>query len=103
MLSVSRARVPAELETEYLATLRDLARLAGERGQRLWIFRSRTDPRLFLECSESAGEALHRTRAPRSTEEQRLERRLRELAEYAADAWELFDEIKFDADVRGAG
>lgn len=92
-LTISRCRVPPELETEYLATLRRLARLSSLRGQRLWVFRSRAHPHLFLECSESGSVASHRTVAERHPEEQALERQLRTLAQYEPGAWDLWEEL----------
>ena len=38
-LTVSRVRVRAEAEAEYLASVRELARVAEGRGRRLWVFR----------------------------------------------------------------
>ncbi|MDX2194737.1 MAG: hypothetical protein NW201_15450 [Gemmatimonadales bacterium] len=95
-LSLSICRVPAELETEYLATIRELARHARRRGQHLWAFRSRNQPHTFVECSESASAALHRTVVEKSTEEAQLERRLRTLAQYEASAWDLWEEVPLE-------
>ncbi|MFI5236206.1 MAG: hypothetical protein ACHQXA_10880, partial [Gemmatimonadales bacterium] len=90
-LSVSRATVTPERESEYLATAGDLARALEQRGQHLWVFRSDTDPGTFIEFSESPSAASHRTRASRLPKEQRLEARLRALASYAPDAWALWE------------
>lgn len=96
-LSISRARVAPAREAEYLATVRDLARELGRRGQHLWLFRSETDPRTYVEFSESGSTAAHRTRASRLPREQALESRLRTLVTYAPDAWERWDEVPLDA------
>jgi hypothetical protein len=90
-LSVSRATVAAGAEPEYLTIVGELARLSTGRGRRLWLFRAPGGGR-FLECSESVSAAEHRT-AARSPDEARLEQRLRELARYDRDAWELWEEV----------
>ncbi|MGH7533012.1 MAG: hypothetical protein ACREL4_06955, partial [Gemmatimonadales bacterium] len=92
-LSVSRAAVAAGREAEYLATVRDLALTLGQQGQHLWLFRSTTDERTFLEFSEGPSAATHRTQATLSFQEQQLESRLRTLAVYAPDAWALWEEV----------
>ncbi|MGH7591750.1 MAG: hypothetical protein ACREL2_09965 [Gemmatimonadales bacterium] len=92
-LSVSRAAVAAGREAEYLATVRDLALALGQQGQHLWLFRSTTDVRTFLEFSEGPSAATHRTRVTRSPQERQLESRLRSLAVYAPDAWALWEEV----------
>lgn len=92
-LSVSRAAVSAGREPEYLATLRDLAKALGERGEHLWVFRSNADHHTFLEFSESPSAASHRTVIARSPREAQLEARLRALADYEPDAWALWDEV----------
>jgi hypothetical protein len=91
-LSVSRATVAAAAEPDYLRTIGELARLSVERGRRLWVFRAAGGGGRFLECSESGSAAEHRT-APQPPDEARLERRLRELARYEPDAWELWEEV----------
>jgi hypothetical protein len=93
VLTASRARVPAPNEADYLATLRELVRFADARGQRIWVFRSAKDPRLFLEFSESPTEMSHRAQASRLPEEIQLEKRLQSLVTYAPDAWELWTEV----------
>lgn len=98
-LSVSRAAVPAGREAEYLATLRDLAFALGERGQHLWVFRSAVDRHTFLEFSESPSVASHRTQASRSPQEEGLESRLSALADYAPDAWALWNEVPLTAPI----
>ena len=91
-LSVSRVRVRAGREAEYLTMVRELARLVEGRGQHLWVFRRRDEPGLFLECSESASAETHRAVARRPDDEQRLEERIRALATYEPGAWELWEE-----------
>ena len=93
VLTASRVRVPAPNEADYLATLHELMLFADARGQRLWVFRSAKDPRLFLECSESPTEMSHRAQASRLPEEIQLEKRLQSLVTYAPDAWELWTEV----------
>lgn len=95
-LSVSRVTVPAELETEYLAVLRELVTLSEARGRHLWVFRSRIAPHVFLECSESGMFETHRTQAERTQREQQLEKRLRQLGTYEPGAWELYEEVPLE-------
>lgn len=92
-LTVSRVTVAAPSEADYLRTLTQLARLSGPRGRRLWLFRSAARPGTFLECSESSDPEGHRTAAMRPEDEQQLERRLRDIASYPADAFELWEEV----------
>ncbi len=96
-LSVSRVRVVPEREGEYLATLAALAALLGPRGQRLWVFRSTADPRLFLEFSESPTPMSHRHLASRTQEELRLEQRLHRVADYQGDEEPLWEEVPLSA------
>jgi hypothetical protein len=93
ILTVSRVTVAPEREAEYLATIQALAELGAGRYQRLWVFRSQQQPHTFLEFSESPSRASHRARASRTAPEMQLEQRLRSLATYAADAWDLWEEI----------
>ena len=93
VLTASRVRVPAHNEAEYLATLRELSQFADARGQRIWVFRHGSDPRLFLEFSESPTEMSHRAQASRLPEELKLERKLQQLVTYAPDAWDLWNEV----------
>ena len=97
VLTAARVRVPAANEAEYFATLRELCQFADARGQRIWLFRNATDPRLFIEFSESATEMSHRAHASRLPEETKLEKRLQSLVTYAPDAWELWTEVKLAA------
>lgn len=91
-LTVARARVDPADEAEYLLTVRELARLGDGRGRHLWLFRSRSEPALFLECSESGDAGSHRTTDAPPDDERRLDARLRELASYEPDARELWEE-----------
>lgn len=90
-LSVARVKVTPEREPEYLAAIRELAALAARRNQHIWVFRSRQDPLVFLEFSESPTAMSHRHAASRTPDELRLEQRLHKAASYdhsAADLWE---------------
>ena len=93
VLTAARVRVPAQNETEYVNTLRELSQFADARGQRIWLYRNAKDPRLFIEFSESPTEMSHRAQASRLPEEIKLEKRLQSLATYAPDAWELWSEV----------
>ena len=97
VLTAARVRVPAVNEGEYFATLRELCQFADARGQKIWLFRHATDPRLFLEFSESPTEMSHRAQASRLPEEIQLEKRLQSLVTYAPDAWELWTDVKLAA------
>jgi hypothetical protein len=97
VLTASRVRVPAHNEAEYFATLRELCQFAEARGQRIWVFRHATDPRLFIEFSESPTEMSHRAQASRLPEEIKLERKLQTLVTYAPDAWDLWTEVSVAA------
>ena len=92
-LSVSRVTVPPAHEPEYLRVVGELARLSEARGRRLWVFRARGRGGSFLECSESRTVESHRARAGPWEDERGLEARLRQLATYAPDAWELWEEV----------
>jgi hypothetical protein len=93
-LTVSRVRVRAGAEPEYLAAVRELARLLEGRGQHLWVFRRGSEPGLFLECTESRSPATHRVvAANRPEDEQRLEDRIRAVATYEPGAWDLWEEL----------
>jgi hypothetical protein len=93
-LTVSRVRVRAGAEAEYLASVRDLARLAEGRGWHLWVFRHPERPGAFLEFSESRSRETHRAVAERPADEQALEARIRAVAEYEPGAWELWEEVR---------
>jgi hypothetical protein len=92
-LSVSRVTVPPAHEPEYLRVVGELARLSEARGRRLWVFRARGRGGSFLECSESRTVESHRAGAGPQEDERGLEARLRHLATYAPDAWELWEEV----------
>ena len=84
-------KVTPDREPEYLAAIRELAALAAQRHQHIWVFRSRQDPQTFLEFSESPTAMSHRNVASRTPDELRLEQRLHNAASYdhtAADLWE---------------
>jgi hypothetical protein len=93
-LTASRVRVGPGGESEYLAAVGALAALAEGRGWHLWVFRSAGDPQLFLECSESRSVESHRAVAVRPADEQRLEERIRAVATYESDAWDLWEEVR---------
>jgi len=93
VLTISRVAVPPEHEAEYLRTIRQLAECGRERARNLWLFRNPEEPGRFIEFSESRSEPSHRVRASRTDLEERLERRLRQIARYEPDAWELWAEV----------
>ena len=93
-LTVSRVSVRPGAEAEYLAAVNELARLAEARGWHLWVFRAPDRTGTFLECSESRSRETHRVMAARPEDEQRLEQRIRAVAEYADGAWELWEEVR---------
>jgi hypothetical protein len=93
-LTVSRVRVRGSSEREYFDAIAELTALAEARGWHLWLFRSPSDPELFLECSESRTLESHRIRAQRPEDEQRLEDRLRAVAAYEPGAWEVWTEVE---------
>jgi hypothetical protein len=92
-LSVSRVRVRAGADAEYLAAVRELAALAEQRGWHLWVFRRPVEPGLYLEFSESRSPDAHRSVASRPDDERRLEERIRAVAEYQPGAWDLWEEV----------
>lgn len=94
-LTVARAAVDPAAEREYLEAVSALARLAEERGRRLWLFRARGRPGRFLECSESQSPEEHRATAELDPDEAGLEHRIRELATYEDGAMELWEEVRF--------
>jgi hypothetical protein len=94
ILTASQVRVRPGEETEYLAAVGELARLAESRGWHLWVFRRPEEPGLFLECSESRSLETHRALAERPDDERRLERRIRAVAEYEPGAWEPWEEVR---------
>jgi hypothetical protein len=96
-LTVSRVRVRKASEREYLDAIDELSLLAEAHGWHLWLFRSPSDPELFLECSESRSSESHRLRGQRPEDEQRLEDRIRAVAAYQPGAWEVWVEAKGDS------
>ena len=93
-LTVSRVRVQAGAEGEYLASVRELARLAEARGWHLWVFRHPDQPGAFLEFSESRSRETHPAVAERPADERALQARIRAVAEYDPGARELWEEVK---------
>ena len=92
-LAVSRVSVAPDSESEYLRVAGELARLSEGRGRHLWVFRAPDRRGVFLECSESRTVESHRAVVEPRDDERRLEVRLRELASYAPDAWDLWEEV----------
>lgn len=97
-LSAARVRVPADHEAEWLAVAAQLAALLEKRGHHLWVFRAEQDPERWLEFSENADRAGHRSVAERTVEELTLEARLRVLAKYEPDASALWSEVSLPKD-----
>jgi hypothetical protein len=93
-LTVSRVRVRAGAEAEYLASVRELARLAEARGWHLWVFRHPEQPGAFLEFSESRSRETHPAVAERPADERALQARIRAVAEYEAGTRELWEEVR---------
>ena len=93
LLTVARVKVAMAHQEEYLRVIQQLSGIGAGRGQNLWVFHSDSDPRAFLEFSESRTEMSHRSRASRTDLEVKLERRLQEIAEYEPGAQELWEEI----------
>jgi hypothetical protein len=93
-LTVSRVRVRAGQEGEYLAAVRELAALHAARGRRVWLFRRAGRAGEFLECSESGDGATHRAVAVPPEDERRIEARIRDVAEYDDGAWDLWEEVR---------
>ena len=92
-LTVSRVRVRTGREGEYLASVRELGRLAESRGWHLWVFRHPDQPGAFLEFSESRSRETHPAVAERPADERALEARIRTVAEYEAGGRELWEEV----------
>ena len=93
-LTVSRVRVRAGGEAEYLASVRELARLAEARGWHLWVLRHPERPGAIQEFSESRSRESHRSLAERPADERVLEERIRAVANYEPGAWELWEEVR---------
>jgi hypothetical protein len=93
-LSVGRVRVRSGAEGDYLAAVRELSRLAEARGRHLWVFRNPDRPGTFLEFNESRSRETHPAVAERPADERALVARIREVAEYAPGAWELWEEVR---------
>ena len=93
-LAVSRVRVRAGGEAEYLASVRELARLAEGAGGISGYSATRHHEDAYLEFSESRSRETHRAVAERPADERALEARIRAVAEYEPGAWELWEEIR---------
>ena len=93
-LTVSRVRVRDGAEAEYLASVRELARLAEGRGWHLWVFRQPDRPGAFLEFSESRSWETHPAVAEQPADEQVLQAKIRTVAEYDPGARELWEEVR---------
>ena len=92
-LTVARLRVAPARQAEYLAVLAELEAIGRARGRHLWVFRSGSDPDVFLEFSESGAVEHHRAVALAAGREAALESRLRELAERESTPEELWHEL----------
>jgi len=95
-LSVARVLVPADREADYLAAIRELAALAAQRRQHIWVFRSTREPGVFLEFNESPSRLSHRNTASRTPDELRLEQRLHALVRYDDASAELWEEVPLE-------
>ena len=93
-LTVSRVRVRAGGEAEYLASVRELARLAEGRGGHQWVFRHPRHPEAVVVFRVSRSRESHRAVAERPADERALEARIRAVAEYEPGAWELWEEVR---------
>jgi hypothetical protein len=93
VLTISRVTVSPGHEAEYVRTVHQLAEFARGRAQHLWLYRNPAAPGSYIEFSESRTEMAHRVRASRTDREEKLERRLREIAEYAPGSWDLWTEV----------
>lgn len=93
VLTVARVRVAVARQPEYLALLAAIEAIGRAQGRHLWVFRSGTDPDLFLEFSESGAEEVHRAVAVAAGREAALEARLRELAPREPSANALWQEL----------
>ena len=94
VLTISRVTVAPEHEAEYVRTVHQLAEFGRGRAQNLWLYRNPAVAGSYIEFSESRTEMAHRMRSSRPDQEDRLERRLREIAEYAPGAWDLWTEVR---------
>lgn len=92
-LTVVRVRVAVAQQAEYLELLGAIDTIGRTQGRHLWVFRSHTDPNLFLEFSESGDPSVHRTVAVAAGREAALETRLRELAPRDTSADALWHEV----------
>lgn len=92
-LTAARAMVRPEDEATYLALLPGRADAARRRGARFWVFRNRFTAGAFLEFTETADDSA----AARSADELAIEGRMRDVAMYAPDAEELWEELQIAA------
>ncbi len=89
VLTAARAAVRPGCEAEYLLLLAERRRAAEACGRNFWTFRHRADAAeylVFTEWDDASDRAV-------SPEEVALDGRLRQLARYAPDADQLWDEI----------
>ncbi len=93
VLSASRCTVEPENHETYIEIVSALAERVEARGQRLWLFQHTRDSRRFIEFTEAPAELAHRAMASRTAEELRLEKQLQDIADYASDAMELYEEV----------
>lgn len=92
-LTVARVRVAGAQQVEYLAVLAEIDSIGRARGRHLWVFRSGSDPDLFMEFSENSAVDDHRAVAVAAGREAALEARLRELAPRDGSADTLWHEL----------
>jgi hypothetical protein len=96
-LTVSRVRVQAGRDAEYLAAVRELAALHEARGRHLWVFRRTGQPGLFLECRESRDIQSHRATTSLPEDERRIEARIRAVADYEDGSSDLWEEVRSES------
>ena len=95
ILTAAQVQIRPEQEATYVAVVQQLAGRLALRGQKVWLFRHRQTPGLFLEFTEGQDEGTHRSAGPADDEERALEARLRELGEYQDAAPIRWDEVRF--------
>ena len=88
-LTASRAQVAPAHEPEYLACLAELREAVVAAGGHFWVFHDPQRPGEFLEFAEVHGPLRH-PGLP-------LEQRLRRVAQYVDDAFELWTELPLDS------
>ena len=95
-LTVSRVRVRAGREAEYLAAVRELAALHAARGRRAVGVpprAGRAGAVPGVQRERRRGERTAPWRVP-PEDERRLEARIRAVAEYEDGAWDLWQEVR---------